>query len=132
MTTRLINNAADYEIVLPWWEKHQGTGVPFNLLPPVGVIAMDEDGTPAAAGWLYMAVGIGVAWMSWSVTNPALPPIRALRCLSSVAGALESVALAHDYRVMYTETAKPALARWLQARGYKRNHSGVTQLFKQL
>lgn len=130
MTTRLIDNPVDYALVSEWWVKHQGVAVPFNLLPPVGVMAMDEDGTPAAAGWLYMAVGIGVAWMSWSVTNPNIPPIRALRALATATSALEAVAVAHDYHIVFTETAKPSLARWMQARGYVRNHSGAIQLFK--
>ena len=130
MITRLINNETDYDVILPWWEAHQGVGVPRNILPPCGVVAMDDDGTPAAAGWLYMAVGVGLAWMSWHVTNPALPPIRALRALTLVAGALEMLAETHDYHIVYTETNNPALVRWMKARGFQQNHSGVTQLFK--
>jgi hypothetical protein len=132
MTTRLINNAEDYATFEPWWVKHQGQSIPLAALPPVGVVALDDDGTPAAAGWLYMAVGVGVAWMAWITTNPDLPAFRALRGLSLVEGGLEALAKTHNYNVVFTETQKPALVRWMQARGYVKNHSNITQLLKRV
>jgi hypothetical protein len=132
MKTRLIDNAVDYPIVRPWWEKHQGVAVPINILPPVGVMVEDEDGHPLAAAWLYMAVGVGVAWMSWSVTNPAMLPQKRVKALEVVTDALEVLCCTHDYGIMFTETDKPALTRWFKARGFVQNHAGVTQLFKRV
>ena len=79
-----------------------------------------------------MAVGVGVAWMAWSVTNPNISPIRALRALSLATGGLEALAVTHNYSVVFTETNKPALVRWMQARGYVKNHSNITQLLKRV
>jgi hypothetical protein len=132
MTTRLIDNLADYPIVSPWWVAHQGVTVPANILPPVGVMVVDDNGAPMAAAWLYMAVGVGVAWMSWSVTNPSLPAQQRVRALDVVADALEVLCCTHDYGIMFTETDKPALTRWFKARGFVQNHAGVTQLFKRV
>lgn len=130
MNTRLIDNSADYPVIAPWFAVHGMDVVPLSVLPPVGVAAIADDGTPLAAVWLYMALGVGVAWMCWAVTNPAVSPQCALSGLQLAIGAVEKVAIAHDYHLIYTETNRPSLVRWFKARGFKANHSDVTQLIK--
>lgn len=131
MTTRLIDNAKDSATIQPWWDDRRGFPFPAGALPPVGVIAEDETG-PVAAVWLFMAVGVGVAWMAFQCTNPAASAASKLNGLRRCVESLECVAVAHDYHIVMTESYTIGMGRLWGRLGYRVNHERVTQFLKQI
>lgn len=131
MNTRLIKNATDFPLIEQWWRARGVYDFAASWLPPVGVIAEDENG-PVAAVWLYMALGVGVAWMAHQCTNPAVSPIKGARGLSQCVGALQAIALAGDYHVVMTITASRGMDSFWKREGFATNHAGVSQLIKLL
>lgn len=113
----------DWPTVKAWWEAHQTSRL-FEpaLLPPVGVIA-ECDGDPHAACWLYMAVGVGVAFVDMPVSKPGLKLSEVSAAFRMVLEALEAIAKAHDYGVIIAHTLPP-IARHLQ-RQHGFEHTGA-------
>lgn len=109
-------------IVSSWWEERKDGPFPSNLLPPVGVV-VTVDGEPAAALWMYMAVGCGVAFLEWPVTAPGLGA-KAATPMRFAIEALAAVAKAHDYGLLRVSTL-PKIARFLQREGWKLEDSEV-------
>lgn len=106
----------DAETVSFWWGLRRETPMPLGLLPPVGVVVI-TDGEPVCALWMYMSVGIGVAFLENPVAAPGMPPRETAEAFRLAIEALESIALAHDYGVLMCHT--PAgIARVLRQQGF--------------
>lgn len=112
-----------------WWLGHGTQVVPVDVLPKCGVLVVDDTG-PLAVAWLYMDNSVGVAWLGWVTTNPAITPWKATAALHVLLGAAEVVAKGMDYGCLFTMTDRPGLSRWLVREGFSANHAGMTQFFK--
>lgn len=121
MEVQPYNEADHGETVGWWWEQH--TGWPFEraLLPPVGVVGIDEDG-PSCACWLHLSAGVGVCFIENPVSRPGLGMKQAADCFKTLLEALQKIALAHDYGVMVCNTM-PAIARILKRCGFDFNET---------
>lgn len=104
-----------YELVNSWWKERKEGDFREELIPPVAVI-VEADGEPVAFLSMYLAVGIGIAFLEWPVTKPCLgvkakaPMIRAIE-------ALAEVAKSHDYGLLRIATL-PKIARFLKREGW--------------
>ncbi len=96
MTVQPYQPKSHGETVAAWWEAHTGRRFQSALLPPVGVVAMDDAGAVGAC-WLHLSAGIGVAFMENPVTRPGLGYKAAKGVLAFMFAALEVVAIGHDY-----------------------------------
>ena len=105
---RLIEDS-DLPMICRWHQAHTGRELPVNLLPPVGVLVIN-DGEPLGACWMYQAVGIGVAFINTPVTYPGLRVGEALDIITAAVDALEAIAKEHDYGWLICN-AQPAIAR---------------------
>jgi hypothetical protein len=117
----------DAEMVSAWWRTHGNGEFPFKILPPAGLI-VECDGRPAAACWLYMAVGIGVCWLEHPVGRPGLAPFNLVTAFRHLMEAMDAVAAAHDYHVMFAH-AVPGIARVMKRIGFMpENRTKITLL----
>lgn len=129
MITRLYN-PHDYLTVRQWFPRHGVEAVPEAILPKCGVV-VEKDGQPMCAGWLYQDNSVGIAWLAWLVTNPDQPLFHVEQSLQHLLSAAETVVKDLGYGLVFTETNRPALGRFLQRQGFTPNHQAV-QYFKRL
>lgn len=127
---RPYNTETDYDLLTGWWDSHRTVRPPQNVLPKLGSIA-EDDGTPIAAVWLYMAnCGAPVCFPVFHLTNPAIGHRLAAKGLSVAQEHLEFVAKSLGYGLMITMTQRPSMVRWLTRRNFTINHTGAFQLLK--
>ena len=131
MKSRLYD-PKDYEVISPWWEGHTGNIVPEAVLPKLGTVVEDDDGNPLAAAWLYMDNSIGVAWMSWLVSNPEIGPIKSVKAITLVLNSIEELCKEFNYGCLFTMTDRKGVGSFLGRNGFTANHSGMTQYFKKV
>ena len=135
MKTRVFDvrgdDAALYETIRPWWQGRDMAVLPVGMLSPCGVL-VEADELPVAAVWIYFTCNTGIAWVEFLVTNPACSAVQAAKGIKVLLGAVDEVAKALGYEVLFTMTEKGSLLRTLKRSGYIENHSGVTQLVKRL
>ena len=114
-----------------WWVGHNMPPVPLACLPKCGVM-VEQNGAPVAVAWLYMDNSIGAAWVAWLTTRPRLKAKESVKVLNYLLGAIEAVAYELDYKLLFTMAEGRGLQSWFKKRGFIENHSGMTQLFKNL
>ena len=131
MTTRLYD-PKDYAEISLWWEGHGGTLVPEAVLPKCGSVVVGDDGQLLSAAWLYMDNSIGVAWMSWLVSNPEVGPIKSAKSLTVLLGAIEELCKEFGYGCLFTMSDRKGVGHFLNRNGFTANHSGMTQYFKKV
>jgi len=61
--------ASDYEELCRWWKAHGWDAVPLDILPE-GFVVEGDDGVLHAAGFVYKASCVPVAYFEYVVTNP--------------------------------------------------------------
>lgn len=129
MKSRLYATA-DFPVIKKWFEGHSGKAVSEAVLPKCGVIVEDDGGAPLAAAWIYQDNSVGVAWLAWIVTNPAISVRTAPAALEYLLDSAEAICREFNYGLLFTMTDRPALGRWLKKQGFEANHSGMSQYFK--
>ncbi len=129
MNTRIIDLAQDYQTISEWFEFHGSHKVPEKILPKLGVVCEEGDSL-LAAGWMYMDNSVSIAWPTWFVTNPSVSQLKTGKALAHVINALELSAKEIGYTALMTSVNNAGLERFLINRGYIKNHSGMSQLFK--
>lgn len=106
-------DAGDYQTVAAWYaHHHHGEPFPAMVLPPHGVIA-SVDGKPAAALWVYLSFGIGVAHVHWALGRPGAGAWVLGAAFRAAMAWIEDVCRAHDCHVVFA-TVIPRLGRYLQ------------------
>lgn len=128
MNARLFN-PENYPIVEGWWKAHGVPAVGASALPPLGVIVEDESG-PLAVCWLYLALGVGVAWLAWLTTNPEQSPLKAAKAVKYLIQAAEA-ALPIEYDLLAAMPQQESYKRLLQKEGYTTAHT-CTEMFKSI
>ncbi len=123
---------SDYETFAKWCEGHKMPAPPKTVLPPCGVVIEDDAGIPVSMGFLYMSVGVGVAWLAWATTSTKLAPWRSIAALEYLVRASEAVCAASDYGVLFTMTDREGLSSFFKRQGFTANHTGATQFFKEV
>ncbi len=131
MKTRLYQ-PSDYAVISPWWAGHGEHAAPEGVLPKCGVVVETEDGKLAAAAWLYMDNSVGVAWMSWLVSNPEFGPIKSAKSLNVLLGAIEGVSKELGYVFLNVITDKRSLKRWFPRKGFTASCETATAFLKVL
>ena len=109
--------AAHADLVTAWWRHHRDNVLQLNMLPPVGVVAVDDSG-PCAALWLHLSVNIGVAFLENPVARPGLRLVESRRIFLLLLEVLESVALTHDYGVIVVHPSA-GVARIMEGYGFE-------------
>lgn len=133
MKTRVFdirgNEAGIYPTLSAWWAGHGWQPVILEVLPRCGVLVESDEGEPMAAAFLYMEnSGVGVSWMEWTVTNPALASRQAYLAVVMLVQAAREVAKALDYGVVITTARQDSLVRVLERNGFAVTDRGMTHL----
>ena len=122
-------NALHLAEVLPWWESRGEGTMPAWLLPPLGFVAMDDEG-PCAAGWLTVFEGVAAGQIDWLIGRPGLTPAKAREACQSVYVALEEAAREMGLRMLFASACRPSMAREARGCGFSITAEGVTHLAK--
>lgn len=109
--------AADLPTLREWWKAHGEGEFPEKLLPPLGVV-VENNGSPIAALFLFMAVSVGVCFAEFPVSKPGLSMRESRDAFHCALGALEAAASANNYNVMICHTLPP-IARIMRGFGFK-------------
>lgn len=124
----LIDDLDDFHpVAMEWWESHGWPGVPANILPKLGIRAIDGD-RPLAAAWLYMDNSVGVAMLEWIVTNPELPARKAAVALARLVDFAKQEAKSLGYSVVLTTCRQESLAKLLERAGFHQTDRDVIHL----
>jgi hypothetical protein len=130
-TLKIFDPDADYPTVQQWWIDHGWNAVPLAVLPKLGVMA-EMDGTPVAAGWLYMDNSIGVSMLEWMVANPDAKPKAVYKSIKTIVEFLKTRAKDMGYSVMLTTCKQESLARVYEKTGFQRTDSEMIHLVQSL
>ena len=103
--------------------------MPAWLLPPCGVVAMDDAG-PCAAGWLTVFEGVAAGQIDWLIGRPGLTPRQARAACRLVYAGLERAARERGLRMIFASALRTPMAREARACGFRTTAQGVTHLAK--
>jgi len=99
-------SSAHLETIQSWWEARGLGRMGPGILPPMDAVALDADGAPLAAAWIYEPIGCKVAILDWLVTRPGLPPRVARAACLAVAARLEEMALAGGRTIVFASISR--------------------------
>lgn len=108
-----------------WWEAHKWGAVPQDVLSPCAVI-IEHEGKPLAAAWLYLANGVGISWMEWTVTNPSNTAKQSIIAITMLVDAIKTVAKTLNYGVVMTTCRQASLGRLLEKSGFTKTDESVS------
>ena len=109
------------DLIQEWWgHRHRG-GFPLALLPPLGVVVLDE-GHPSGMIFCYECYGVGVGFLEFAVTRPGMGLRKAgavlgfavASCMQLAGKCVEPVANVPYFRV----STSAASARFLLRLGF--------------
>lgn len=105
--------------MLRQWAEFHGRELATEVLPPLGVI-VSRDGEPEAALFVYLSVGVGVAFLEHAITRPMLSAKKTRESLMHATTAILAAAReqGEGYNVFIAYTV-PAIARTLNRNGWK-------------
>lgn len=73
------------------WFRLRGEGViEDGVLPPLGMVSIDESGKPIAAAWAYQPIGSKVVFIDWLISKPMILLRDARKHLREAVSALEA------------------------------------------
>jgi hypothetical protein len=132
MKSRTFNihseDAALHATFAKWWKAHGWPVLPVEALSPCAVV-VEENGEPIAAAWLYLALGCGLSWMEYVVTNPHNSPKKSLNAIEELCNSVRVVAKSLNYGRVITSCRQKSLARTLEKRcGFRKTDDDVTHL----
>ena len=126
MKVRIYDNEADHPITEGWRVGHGQHPLPKDMLNGVlGVVVEDDNGEDTAAAWLYRDSGRWVAWIAWTVTNPNVSPMRAVRGINVAEDFLETIAQAEGFGRLIGMFKQDSMVRHFERLGFVRHDTDV-------
>lgn len=106
----------DTDMIARWSDAH-GTEFKASWLSPFGSIAV-RGGEPVAACFLYLPVGVGVAFAEFAYSAPGQTAAQVTEAMDIVCNGLRTMAKANDYGIIVT-TAPRSIARRAKRIGWR-------------
>ncbi|MDB6077725.1 MAG: hypothetical protein JWO82_1472 [Akkermansiaceae bacterium] len=119
------------QVILRWWEDRGDGSMPAELLPPFGVVAIDDEG-PAAAAWLSEVRGCPVGNIDWLVGRPGMSPTTARSACRAVFAALEAEAARIGIKMLFACAYRHSIYREAARCGFTEISRGVINMAKPL
>lgn len=123
------NELRDYPFLKKWWKGHGWDAIPAILLPSTGVVIMDENENPIAAGFLYHATETPCSYMEWIVADPEVSPIAVYKALNMLISRLVEIADAGK-RILNTSVLQKGLVRLYKKHGFSGEEANMTNLVR--
>lgn len=89
---------SDKIIIQRWYEGNGSMGPHPSQLPPLGMVAYNDEYEIAAVG-AYQSIGVGVAFPEWLVTNPEVGPFTKVKGVVAAMTALERALSKQGYQM---------------------------------
>ncbi len=115
--------------IVAWYRGHGKWPIPEEALPGLGLVALDEEGQPCAAIWLYMDNSVGVAFPSGFVTRPRNSLGLTRRAGFKLMEFIENECRAMGYGLLISHT-RPGVARMLSRIGFETGPSELVMVTK--
>ncbi len=118
----------DHAMITAWADSRPHTVGAFDpsFAPPCGII-IERNGIPEMCAFLYMSVGIGVAFVDLVFTRPGVTGPKALQTFAFCSGLLRAVAKTHDYGVIRGFT-EGTISRLATRKGWQRDPKPLYQI----
>lgn len=101
-----------------WWKYSDARDLdPEPSLSPFGAVAMDKQGI-VMAGWLYLCIGVKVAFIERFVGRPGLPLLTARDAGELLLAHFITEARASDYTQLFVHACRPGMVRSLEKLGF--------------
>lgn len=108
--------ADDYLEICQWWEAHGWTAISISLLP-IGFL-VEEKGEKKAAGFIYMAQGVPVAYFEYVVTNPENTPRQSAASLDFLFSEVMKFLEYSMVQVCFSRIEQASLAKMYAKHGF--------------
>lgn len=110
----LWDESQDWEMLKPWFLA-AGGAPHVSQLPPLGLIAWDDEGALGAI-WVYQSVGVGVCFPEWFICRPDAGPFQKLAAARQILNSLERLMTQEDYQLLRIAILDERIARIAQRR----------------
>jgi len=106
------------ELIEGWW-KHYYPDKPYSKRVCSNYVTLVyDDKQPIAAQYVYPALGSQVAWLGFTVRNPAIPAFRAGKALKFLFAESERYIKQLGWSIVFTNFDAPALQKVAAGRNY--------------
>lgn len=99
------DEATHFPILKEWFEARKGIEVRPDFFRHGGV-ALNEDGEPIAAYFIYFSLGVPVAHTQWAIARPNNSVAETSNALAKIVEFFEETCREGDYIVMLTHCTK--------------------------
>lgn len=86
---------------------------------PYGVTVVDEWEQQLGMIFIYLSVGVGIAYVHELVMRPDLTPAQAREVGREIMNGIKHLCYTHDYSRLYTTVSRPSLAREMRKQGWR-------------
>lgn len=114
-----------------WWYRWHGNAINEKLLSRFGVAILGDDQLPLAIAFIYPVSTCNIAWIGFTVRDPALSKYAGGKAIKLLIEAAEDAIRSIGYSIVYTTYDAPALLKIVKERGYEAG-SQVQEYFKEL
>ncbi len=119
-------------VVLSWWPARGVGEMQEVLLPPDGVVALDDAGQPIVAAWLCLIEGTPLAWVDWLVAMPGIGAREIREGGKAVFAHLEAIAREKGRRMLFAAACRHSMVREIEGCGFVVMARDVVHLAKPL
>jgi len=109
----------DHATLTDWWLAHGVAVVPHDALPATGAIALNEDGDPCAACFLYMDNSVALGLLAWPIVNPTVGAKDKLAGLRHCIDFITDHAANLGYTTLVSMSSVSSMSRLLERFGFK-------------
>ena len=109
MQAKKWNLIKDYSTISKWCKQHKwDLSIPKEMLPPLGVIVIEEEEEICAAG-LYVDKKAKFGFMYGIFSNPKTSKIKLFKAMKMCLKEIEKQATKNKLGMVYTMTGEPSL-----------------------
>ena len=131
MKCRQFDVAADYPVLLKWWEHYNHGVLSPSILPVTGVAVVDDAEVPLAFSWLYFT-NSRCAIIDWTIANPHVPLMQRGRAIQAAIENLEALASTTDVAAIFGFSGYRGFTKTMLRLGYKREGQPCDVMLKQV
>lgn len=118
-----------YKTLCEWWEGHNWTAQPREILSPYGYVSFLND-KPVMSAFLYKTEGSCLGWMEWILSNPESSYDERTECFKELVSFIEVKAKELGIKAIFTATKSASLSKRLDEIGFIKTDENVNHYIK--